>query len=263
MCASNPFVPAGCVDAATRRVNASCIDPVAAQARPRSIRCPTCPAPASSTTTSSRTASSTTTSTSSTLRRRPHLRHGQRQHLRALQLPADRSRRAAAARAIRWPRATSPATIFIRGQNAVGGWSRVFGSALFSEFRFGYNRVRSDSVHPAFGIDAERAVRHQRRAEGSALLRRPAAHADRAASRASAGRSSGRSSRPRRCSSSPRTSPGPRARHTFKFGVERRRDLRHLHRPALAERRAVVHRRPLHRLRPRRLPARPVERRSG
>ena len=32
------------------------------------------------------------------------------------------------------------------------------------------------------------------------------------ASRGSAGRSSGRSSRPRRCSSSPRTSPGPRAR---------------------------------------------------
>ena len=44
--------------------------------------------------------------------------------------------------------------IFIRGQNLVGGWSRIFGSALFSEFRFAYNRVRSDSVHPAFGIDA-------------------------------------------------------------------------------------------------------------
>ena len=25
---------------------------------------------------------------------------------------------------------------------------------MFSEFRVGYNRVRSDSVHPAFGIDA-------------------------------------------------------------------------------------------------------------
>lgn len=48
--------------------------------------------------------------------------------------------------------------IFIRGQNAVAGWSRVFGSSLFSEFRFGYNRVRSDSVHPAFGIDADSQV---------------------------------------------------------------------------------------------------------
>ena len=44
--------------------------------------------------------------------------------------------------------------ILNRGQNAVGGWSRMFGGALFNEFRFGYNSVRSDSIHPAFGIDA-------------------------------------------------------------------------------------------------------------
>ena len=48
--------------------------------------------------------------------------------------------------------------IFIRGQNFASGWSRVFGSALFSEFRFGYNRVRSDSVHPAFGMDVNSEV---------------------------------------------------------------------------------------------------------
>lgn len=45
--------------------------------------------------------------------------------------------------------------ILNRGQSAVGGWSRVFGSALFSEFRMAYNRIRSDSVHPAFGIDSD------------------------------------------------------------------------------------------------------------
>lgn len=44
--------------------------------------------------------------------------------------------------------------ILIRGQNLVGGWSRVFGSNIFNEFRAAYNRVRSDSVHPAFGIDS-------------------------------------------------------------------------------------------------------------
>ncbi len=43
--------------------------------------------------------------------------------------------------------------IFIRGQSAVAGWSRVFGGALFSEFRAGWNRISSDSVHPAFGMD--------------------------------------------------------------------------------------------------------------
>ncbi len=36
----------------------------------------------------------------------------------------------------------------------MAGWSRVFGASVFSEFRAGYNRVRSDAVHPAFGIDS-------------------------------------------------------------------------------------------------------------
>ncbi|MGQ0734800.1 MAG: carboxypeptidase regulatory-like domain-containing protein [Acidobacteriota bacterium] len=44
--------------------------------------------------------------------------------------------------------------ILIRGQNLVAGWSRIFGSTTFNEFRVAYNRVRSDSVHPAFGVDA-------------------------------------------------------------------------------------------------------------
>jgi hypothetical protein len=42
----------------------------------------------------------------------------------------------------------------IRGQNAGVGWSRIFGSSLFSEFRAAYNGVRSDAVHPAFGTDS-------------------------------------------------------------------------------------------------------------
>lgn len=44
--------------------------------------------------------------------------------------------------------------IFIRGQNFVAGWSRVFGSAVFNEFRAAWNQIDSDSIHPAFGIDA-------------------------------------------------------------------------------------------------------------
>ena len=36
----------------------------------------------------------------------------------------------------------------------MGGWSRIFGASLFSEFRFGYNRVRSDAVHLSFGTDS-------------------------------------------------------------------------------------------------------------
>lgn len=44
--------------------------------------------------------------------------------------------------------------ILNRGQSAVAGWSRVFGSTRFNELRASYNKVRSDVMHPAFGIDA-------------------------------------------------------------------------------------------------------------
>ena len=44
--------------------------------------------------------------------------------------------------------------ILNRGQSAVGGWSRVIGGTLFNEFRVSYNKVRSDVIHPAFGIDS-------------------------------------------------------------------------------------------------------------
>src|SRR5688572_12095912 len=43
--------------------------------------------------------------------------------------------------------------ILNRGQSAVAGWSRVFGGTLFNEFRGSFNKVRSDVIHPAFGMD--------------------------------------------------------------------------------------------------------------
>jgi hypothetical protein len=44
--------------------------------------------------------------------------------------------------------------ILNRGQSGVAGWSRVFGANLFNELRGSFNAVRSDVIHPAFGIDA-------------------------------------------------------------------------------------------------------------
>jgi hypothetical protein len=38
-----------------------------------------------------------------------------------------------------------------RGQSAVGGWSRTFGGAIFSEFRGAWNRMSSSSLQLAFG----------------------------------------------------------------------------------------------------------------
>jgi carboxypeptidase family protein/TonB-dependent receptor-like protein len=44
--------------------------------------------------------------------------------------------------------------MLIRGQNAVGSWTHVFGNAMLNELHTAWNRIRGDSVHPAFGIDS-------------------------------------------------------------------------------------------------------------
>ncbi|MBA2302961.1 MAG: TonB-dependent receptor [Acidobacteria bacterium] len=48
--------------------------------------------------------------------------------------------------------------IDILGQNAVAGWSHVFGKSLVSEFRSSWNRVGSSSVHPAFGLNTNAEI---------------------------------------------------------------------------------------------------------
>ncbi len=48
--------------------------------------------------------------------------------------------------------------IFNRGQSAVGGWSRVFGSNMFNELRVSWNRISSSALHPAFGQDVNGQV---------------------------------------------------------------------------------------------------------
>ena len=134
----------------------------------------------------------------------------------------------------------------IRGQNLVAGWSHIFGSTLFSEFRTAYNRVRSDAVHPAFGIDANAeygiiGVPNDPRFYGG-LPHMPIARFARIGG--------------------PFFRPQFQTSEVFQFAenltwtkgtprdeVRGRAAARpgHLHRLALAERRAVVQRRPLHR----------------
>jgi hypothetical protein len=45
--------------------------------------------------------------------------------------------------------------MLIRGQNAVGSWTHVFGTSAVSELHGAWNRIRGDSVHPAFGVDSD------------------------------------------------------------------------------------------------------------
>ncbi len=90
-------------------------------------------------------------------------------------------RRAADPRTTRWRPATSPATSSIAARTPSGGWSRVFGSDDVQRVpRRRTTRCARTSYPSRVRHRLERAVRHQGRAERSAFLRRPAAHADRA-----------------------------------------------------------------------------------
>ena len=123
MVASNPFVPAGCVDAAAKQINPSCIDPVAQRLLSLVPDCRTCPAPASSATTSSPTASSTTTSISSTSASTTRCAPaGDQMFGRYSFQNTDRHEPPV----LDDPIASGDfaSDIFNRGQNAVGGWSR-------------------------------------------------------------------------------------------------------------------------------------------
>jgi Carboxypeptidase regulatory-like domain len=48
---------------------------------------------------------------------------------------------------------------FIRGQSATGRWTSVWrGGQVFNQLAVAWNRIRSDSLHPAFGIDANAQI---------------------------------------------------------------------------------------------------------
>jgi outer membrane receptor protein involved in Fe transport len=153
--ATNAFVPAGCVDATAKRINPACIDPVAARI---AAIYPQPNVPGSG-------FFPNNFITNGVLKndidqfdvRVDHTLTG-RDRLFGRYSFQETDRREP-------PNLEDPlagggfnSNIFIRGQNTVGGWSHVFGNSVFSEFRFGYNRVRSDSVHPAFGTDVNSQV---------------------------------------------------------------------------------------------------------
>ena len=151
MVASNPFVGAGCVDAVNRRINPSCIDPVAArliQLYPQ----PNVPGAGFFNNNYISNGVLNNDINQFDIRVDHNLSPRDNLFVRYSFQQTDR---------VEPPVLDDPVAsgdfasrYLIRGQNAVGGWSRVFGASVFSEFRFGYNRVRSDAVHPSFGIDS-------------------------------------------------------------------------------------------------------------
>ena len=152
MTASNPFVPAGCVDAAASRINPSCIDPVAArliQLYPQ----PNVPGTGFFNNNFLSNGILNNDVDQFDVRLDHTLRAGRDQVFGRYSFQnTDRHEPPI----LNDPVASGDfaSDIFNRGQSLVAGWSGVFGSALFNEFRFGWNKVSSDSIHPAFGVDA-------------------------------------------------------------------------------------------------------------
>ncbi|MGD9905369.1 MAG: carboxypeptidase regulatory-like domain-containing protein [Vicinamibacterales bacterium] len=152
MNAANPFVPAGCVNAATKTISPGCIDPVAA----RLIQLYPLPnVPGAGFFNNNFISNGVLNNDINQFDVRvDHTMGGGRDNLFARYSFSQNDR-------VEPPLLNDPVAsgdfasdYLIRGQNAVVGWSRIFGSSLFSEFRAAYNRVRSDAVHPAFGTDS-------------------------------------------------------------------------------------------------------------
>ena len=151
MVASNPFVPSGCVDAAAKQINPDCFDPVAAR-MVNLYPLPNVPGDGffSNNFLSNGILNSDidqfdvrgdyTLDASNSLFARYSFQNTHRLEPPVLEDPVASG--------------DFSSDILNRGQNFVAGWSRIFGSAMFNEFRFAYNRIRSDVIHPAFGVDS-------------------------------------------------------------------------------------------------------------
>ena len=151
MVASNPFVPAGCVDAVNKIINRSCFDQVAARLIDL-YPAPNVPGAGFFNNNFISNGILNNDVDQFDIRLDHNLAAGD--HLFARYSFQNTHR-------VEPPLLDDPvasgdfaSNILNRGQSTVAGWSRVVGSNLFNELRASYNKVRSDVVHLAFGIDA-------------------------------------------------------------------------------------------------------------
>jgi hypothetical protein len=151
MVAANPFVPAGCVDAVNKVINRTCIDPVAAQL----INLYPAPnVPGAGFFNNNFISNGILNNDVDQFDARVDHRLTDTSNLFARYSFQNTNR-------VEPPLLDDPVAsgdfasdILNRGQSAVGGWSKIVGSNIFNELRVGYNKVRSDVIHPSFGIDS-------------------------------------------------------------------------------------------------------------
>ena len=207
--AANPFVPAGCWNAATRGVAASCIDPVAA----RLVQLYPLPnVPGAGFFNNNFISNGVLNNDINQFDVRLDHNFGAGRDNLFVRYSFQQTDR------VEPPLLNDPvasgdfaSNYLIRGQNGVAGWSQIFGGACSASSappttasaRTPCTRPSASTPTPSTASSA--CPRTRASTAGCRTCRSRG-------SRGSAGRSSGRSSRPRRCSSSPRTSPGPRAR---------------------------------------------------
>jgi hypothetical protein len=158
MVASNPFVPAGCVNAATKAIAASCIDPVAASLLslypranvPQALAAFGVPGGFVSPNYISNGILENNVDQFDLRVDQNVKRFGGRLFGRYSFMDVTRHEPPV----LDDPVASGDfsSNTLNRGQSAVGGWSRTFGGAIFSEFRGAWNRMSSSSLQPSFGM---------------------------------------------------------------------------------------------------------------
>ncbi len=152
MVASNPFVPAGCVDAVNKTVNRSCFDSSAARLLDLF---PAPNVPGTGFFNNNFISNGILNNTVDQFDVRVDHRMGAGsdslfarysfQNTDRLEPPVLEDAVASG---------DFSSDILNRGQSGVAGWSRIFGANVYNELRGSFNKVRSDVIHPAFGIDA-------------------------------------------------------------------------------------------------------------
>jgi hypothetical protein len=152
MVASNPFVPAGCLDAVNKQINPACIDPVAARLLAL-YPMPNVPGAGFFNNNFISNGILNHDVDQFDIRIDHNLRTGTDQIFSRYSFQ-NTGRHEPPILGDPVASGDFASDILNRGQNLVAGWSRVFGSAIFNEFRMGWNKVRSDSIHPSFGVDS-------------------------------------------------------------------------------------------------------------
>jgi hypothetical protein len=152
MVASNPFVPAGCVDAVNKTIKVSCFDPVAAKLM-ELFPMPNVPGAGFFNNNFVSNGILNNDVDQFDVRIDHNLAAGSN-HIFARYSFQNTDRHEPPVLDDPVASGDFASDILNRGQSAVVGWSKVFGANVFNELRSSFNRVRSDVLHPAFGIDS-------------------------------------------------------------------------------------------------------------